>query len=156
MRAPGSQNRVIAMLRLFALWPSVLVLFGVVCPGKALAAGLFLTEMATPDLGTAAAGRAATADNAAIAFGNPAGMTRLDSSQMLVGLQPAYGITEFDKDNDTTVSGGNGGNALGFIPSMGATSSTARRPISSSAFRWVPTSVCLPDTRGSGPGVTTP
>ncbi len=53
-------------------------------------AGLFLTEMATPDLGTAAAGRAATADNAAIAFGNPAGMTRLDQSQMLIGIQPAY------------------------------------------------------------------
>ena len=57
----------------------------------ARAAGLFLTEMGTPDLGTAAAGRAAAADNAATAFGNPAGMTRLDSSQLLVGLQPGYG-----------------------------------------------------------------
>ena len=70
--------------------------------------------MATPDLGTASAGRAAAADNAATAFGNPAGMTRLDQSQMLVGIQPGYGITHFDKDNETTVSGGNGGNALGF------------------------------------------
>jgi long-chain fatty acid transport protein len=88
--------------------------------GSAQAGGLFLTEMATPDLGTAAAGRAATADNAAIAFGNPAGMTRLDSSQMLVGLQPAYGVVKFDKGNDTTVSGGNGGNAVGFFPGMGS------------------------------------
>lgn len=83
------------------------------------AAGLFLSEMATPDLGTAAAGRAAAADNAATAFGNPAGMTRLKESQLLVGLQPAYGISEFNKGDDTTVSGGNGGNALGFIPSAG-------------------------------------
>jgi long-chain fatty acid transport protein len=83
------------------------------------AAGLFLYEMATPDLGTASAGRAAAADNAATAFGNPAGMTRLDQSQMLVGIQPAYGISHFDKGNETTVSGGNGGNALGFIPGMG-------------------------------------
>ncbi len=85
---------------------------------KAHAGGLFLYEMATPDLGTASAGRAATADNAATALGNPAGMTRLDRSQMLVGIQPSYGIAHFDKDSETTVSGGNGGNALGFIPGL--------------------------------------
>ena len=84
------------------------------------AAGLFLYEMATPDLGTAAAGRAAMADNAATAFGNPAGMTRLDTSQMLIGVQPGYGVSHFDKGSDTTVSGGNGGNALGVIPGLGA------------------------------------
>ena len=88
-------------------------------PDRRWAGGLFLYEMATPDLGTASAGRAAAADNAATAFGNPAGMTRLDQSQMLVGIQPAYGISHFDKGNDTTVSGGNGGNALGFIPGLG-------------------------------------
>lgn len=85
---------------------------------KAHAGGLFLYEMATPDLGTASAGRAATADNAATALGNPAGMTRLDRSQMLVGIQPSYGISHFGKDSETTVSGGNGGNALGFIPGL--------------------------------------
>ena len=100
----------------------VVALLGVLGAGlsvPAWAGGLFLYEMATPDLGTASAGRAAAADNAATAFGNPAGMTRLDQSQMLVGIQPAYGITHFDKDNETTVSGGNGGNALGFIPGLG-------------------------------------
>ena len=86
---------------------------------SAHAGGLFLYEMGTPDLGTASAGRAAAADNAATAFGNPAGMTRLDQSQMLVGIQPAYGISHFDKGDDTTVSGGNGGNAFGFIPGLG-------------------------------------
>lgn len=91
---------------------------GMVFTITAHAGGLFLYEMATPDLGTASAGRAAAADNAATAFGNPAGMTRLDQSQMLVGIQPAYGISRFDKDNETTVSGGNGGNALGFIPGL--------------------------------------
>ena len=98
---------------------ALLGLFGTGLAGPAWAGGVFLYEMATPDLGTASAGRAAAADNAATAFGNPAGMTRLDQSQMLVGIQPAYGITHFDKGNDTTVSGGNGGNALGFIPGMG-------------------------------------
>ena len=95
------------------------MLAATVATTSAHAAGLFLYEMATPDLGTASAGRAAAADNAATAFGNPAGMTRLDQSQMLVGIQPGYGISHFDKDNETTISGGNGGNALGFIPGLG-------------------------------------
>lgn len=84
------------------------------------AAGMFLYEMATPDLGAASAGRAATADTAATAFGNPAGMTRLDGSQLLLGAQAAYGITHFDKDGETTVAGGNGGNASGFAPGAAA------------------------------------
>lgn len=88
--------------------------------GCAHAAGLFLTEMGTPDLGTAAAGRAALAEDAATAFGNPAGMSRLDQSQVLVGLQPAYGITEFKRGSGTTTTGGDGGNAMGFLPGMGA------------------------------------
>src|SRR5512133_3086402 len=56
--------------------------------GPSWAGGLFLYEMATRGLGTASAGRAAAADNAATAFGNPAGMIRLDTSQVLVGIQP--------------------------------------------------------------------
>ena len=95
------------------------VLAATVATTSAHAAGLFLYEMATPDLGTASAGRAAAADNAATAFGNPAGMTRLDQSQMLVGIQPGYGMTLFVKDKETSISGGNGGNALGFIPGLG-------------------------------------
>lgn len=88
--------------------------------GYAHAAGLFLTEMGTPDLGTAAAGRAALAVDASTAFGNPAGMARLDQSQIVVGIQPAYGITEFNRGSGTTTTGGNGGNAMGFLPGMGA------------------------------------
>ena len=71
--------------------------------------------MGTTDLGTASAGRAAIAKDASTAFGNPAGMTRLDRSQILVGVQPAYGISHFDKSGDTR-GGGNGGNAQGFAP----------------------------------------
>jgi long-chain fatty acid transport protein len=96
------------------------VLVATVATSGAQAGGLFLSEMATPDLGTASAGRAALAIDAATAFGNPAGMTRLDDTQMLAGIQPAYGISRFDRGNDTTVSGGNGGNALGLIPGLGA------------------------------------
>jgi long-chain fatty acid transport protein len=81
------------------------------------AAGLIFYEMGTPDLGTAAAGRAAMAQNAATVFGNPAGMTSLDRTQVLVGLQAVYGDVHFDRDESaTTFGGGNGANAAGWAP----------------------------------------
>jgi long-chain fatty acid transport protein len=86
-------------------------------PGSpATAAGFWLYEMGTPDLGTAAAGRAALAKDAATVFGNPAGMTSLDRSQLLVGTQVAIGDVHFDRGSATTVAGGNGGNAAGTFP----------------------------------------
>ena len=41
----------------------------------AMAAGFWIYEMGTPDLGAVSAGRAASAQDAATVFGNPAGMT---------------------------------------------------------------------------------
>jgi long-chain fatty acid transport protein len=82
----------------------------------ASAAGFWIYEMGTPDLGTASAGRAASAKDAATVFGNPAGMTNLDRSQLLVGTQLVVGDIHFNRDSGTTVAGGNGGNASGTIP----------------------------------------
>ena len=82
----------------------------------ASAAGFWLYEMGTPDLGTAAAGRAALAQDAATVFGNPAGMTSLEGSELMVGAQLIYGDVMFDRGPGTTVGGGNGGNAGGLIP----------------------------------------
>lgn len=87
--------------------------------GPAAAAGLWINEMGTPDLGTAAAGRAALAQDAATVFGNPAGMTALDRTQALAGLQVVHGTVKFDRDSDTTVSGNNGHNAAGTLPGGG-------------------------------------
>ena len=106
-------------LRIVPLAAMLIVAAGTVAPDAARAGGLFVTEMGTPDLGMAAAGRASTADNAATAFGNPAGMTRLEGSHLLVGLQGGYGIVEFDRGSESTVSGGNGGNASGGFPGAG-------------------------------------
>ncbi|RPJ12826.1 MAG: hypothetical protein EHM37_08395, partial [Deltaproteobacteria bacterium] len=78
-------------------------------------AGLWLYEMGTPDLGTAAAGRAALAADASMAGVNPAAMTRLDRSQMLVGLQGLYADIQFDTQT-SGFGGGDGGNAGGFVP----------------------------------------
>lgn len=83
----------------------------------AWAGGAGIYEMGTPDLGTAAAGRAALAQDASTAYGNPAGMTRLSSSQVLLGVMPFWVGLDFDADRPPTdVSGGNGGNAGGFSP----------------------------------------
>jgi long-chain fatty acid transport protein len=80
------------------------------------AGGLWLYEGGTPDLGTAAAGRAALAADASTAGVNPAGMSRLDRSQMLVALQGIYADVQFDTEL-SGFGGGDGGNAGGFVPS---------------------------------------
>jgi len=79
------------------------------------AAGLWLYEMGTPDVGTASAGMASRASDAATAFANPAGMTRLKESQLMVGLQPIYADVKFDTTS-STFGGGDGGNAGGIVP----------------------------------------
>jgi long-chain fatty acid transport protein len=86
-----------------------------VCNPPAYGAGLWLYEMGTPDVGTASAGMASRADDAATAFANPAGMTRLTESQLMVGVQPLYADIQFDTQK-ATFGGGDGGNAGGLVP----------------------------------------
>ena len=50
-------------------------------------AGLWLYERGTPDSMTGVAGRAASALEASTAVGNPAGMTRLEKPELILGLQ---------------------------------------------------------------------
>ena len=80
--------------------------------------GVWLYEGGTPDLGTAGAGRAALATDASTAGTNPAGMTRLDRSQMLSAVQGLYVNAKFDTQS-SGFGGGDGGNAGGFVPSGG-------------------------------------
>ena len=87
-----------------------------ILPGvPAEAAGLWLYEMGTPDVGTASAGMASRAADGATAFANPAGMTRLKESQLMVGVQPIYSNVKFDTEQ-ATFGGGDGGNAGGLAP----------------------------------------
>ena len=81
----------------------------------AFCAGIWLYEQGTPDMGSAAAGRAALATDASTAAVNPAGMTRLDRSQLLIGFQMLYIDAEFDTDF-AQFGGGDGGNAGGWVP----------------------------------------
>jgi long-chain fatty acid transport protein len=79
------------------------------------AGALWLYEEATPDMGVAGAGRQAAAQDASTSSGNPAGMTRLDSSQMAGGFMGIYPESKF-KVQETDVSGGGVGNAGRFAP----------------------------------------
>ena len=97
-------------------------------PRAVWAGGAWVYETGTADLGTASAGRAALAADASTAFGNPAGMTRLEGSQLQLGLQPLVVTTEFDVGPQTTTSGTNGGNAGGFVPAGGVYGVYGLRP----------------------------
>jgi long-chain fatty acid transport protein len=85
-------------------------------PGLGWAGGFFLYEVGTPDVGLASAGYAARAQDASTAFTNPAGMTMLDHSQLLAGIQPIYTHLNFSADGSTTTRGTDGGNALLPLP----------------------------------------
>ena len=85
------------------------------------AGGLWLYETGSPDMGTATAGRAAMARDASTAGSNPAGMTRLDRTQVMatalgLDVQAKFeGQTTFSNGLHTaTETAGNGHNA-GYI-----------------------------------------
>ncbi len=69
--------------------------------GSAQAGGLYLYEIGSADVGLAAAGYAARAQDAATAFTNPAGMTRLKQPSLLAGAQPMYLHMDFSADGNT-------------------------------------------------------
>jgi long-chain fatty acid transport protein len=85
---------------------------------SAQAGGLYLYELGTPDVGAAAAGWAARAQDATTVFTNPAGMTRLKKSELLVGTQPLYMHVEFSSDSKTTTTGKDG-DASTWLPAGG-------------------------------------
>ncbi len=91
---------------------------GTVLSHSALAGGIELYEIATPDVGLASAGYAARAQDASTVFRNPAGMSLLPGSQFQGGLQLTYGNVEFSKDANTSpfLGSDNGGNAVGALP----------------------------------------
>jgi long-chain fatty acid transport protein len=82
------------------------------------AGGLYLYELGTPDVGLAAAGYAARAQDASTAFTNPAGMTRLERPSLMLGVQPMYINLDFSSDSNTTVVG-DSGDSNGWIPAGG-------------------------------------
>jgi len=81
-------------------------------------AGIALYETGAPDLGTASAGRAAMAADASTVATNPAGMTLLDRTQLMIASGAMLPAIDFDRGPKTDVpgGGGGGGNAGVFFP----------------------------------------
>ena len=82
---------------------------------RADAGGIALYEVGPSQTALASAGWASRADDASTLFTNPAGMTRLKRSEVLVGVQPLYTDLAFSPDARTTTSGGNGSSRQ-FLP----------------------------------------
>ena len=95
--------------------------------GSARAGGLYLYEIGSPDVGLAAAGYAARAQDASTVFTNPAGMTRLQQPSLLAGAQPMYLHMDFSADGNTSreaakLPGGGAaddGDSNGWLPAGG-------------------------------------
>ena len=97
------------------------VMLTLYAPVGAFAGGLFLYEIGTPDTGYASAGYAARAGDPGTILTNPAGMTHLKESQLILGCHLLYGHGSFSPDRLTTdVPGSDGGNAIGLLPSLSA------------------------------------
>jgi long-chain fatty acid transport protein len=92
------------------------LVFTFLLPNAVLGGGLYVNEFGTPSMGNAGAGSNAEASDASTAFHNAAGMTRLDRPQFMLGGGVSYSEIRFDSDGTTGISGGNGGNAGGWIP----------------------------------------
>lgn len=87
----------------------------------ATAGGISLYEVGTPDVGLAAAGYSARAQDAATVLTNPAGMIRLDGNQVMLGAQVLYGDVRFSIQPGTSpaLGSGSGGNPVGSFPGGG-------------------------------------
>lgn len=121
MTAKGESKSIMKHTTKFNLF-CVALASAAVLPQPSEAAGLFLYEMGTPDVGLAGAGYAARAQDPSTVFRNPAGMSLLPGSQFQVGLQLTYGSVEFSQDANTgpSLAGDpNGGNAVGALPAGG-------------------------------------
>jgi long-chain fatty acid transport protein len=78
--------------------------------------GLYLPEHGGPATGTAMAGQAAIARDAQTAWLNPAGMTRLESAEVMVTVMPFYTDLSFSSSPATTLPGNDGGQQGGWLP----------------------------------------
>ncbi|MDX1453925.1 MAG: porin [Gammaproteobacteria bacterium] len=92
-------------------------------PGTSLAAGFQLSEQSGNGLGRAFAGGAAWAENATTVFYNPAGMTRLEDTQLVFGASVITLGADFDRTVTVDavgqpLTGGEGGDVgkLGGVP----------------------------------------
>ncbi len=94
---------------------------GALASTSAGAGGISLYEVGTADVGLAAAGYAARAQDASTVLTNPAGMTRLAGDQLTLGTQLLHADLGFSIGPGTSpaLGGNGGGNPVGWFPGGG-------------------------------------
>ena len=90
-----------------ALLAAMALSFGVLTSGNAVAGGIIIYEVGTEDVGLAAAGYAARAQDATTVLTNPAGMVRLDGTQVQLGTQLLYSDMKFTNSGASSPALGN-------------------------------------------------
>jgi long-chain fatty acid transport protein len=93
-------------------------------PAHAQCGGICLYENGSSDLGRAAAGAGARAQDASTVLWNPAGMTELEGHELQIGLIGSFGDVDPSLKAGTTPPIVSGGNASGFGPLFGGSFST--------------------------------
>lgn len=98
--------------------------------GQAVAGGILLYEAGTPDVGLGSAGWGARAQDASTILTNPAGMTRLEGTQIMLGAQALYGDYGFSigQGSSPDLGAGDGGNPIGWFPGGSAFVSYSASP----------------------------
>ena len=81
----------------------------------AWAGGLYISEFGTPSMGVASAGAQAVAVDASTAWHNPAGMTRLDSNQLMLTGGFLKATVKFDADANTPLQVGMAATRAGLL-----------------------------------------
>ena len=103
-----------------ASWGALSCLAALLCATASQAGGLLALEVGVTRNGTAGAGSAAHASDAATVFYNPAGMARLERAETVIGANLILSEVEFDAGAGTNIPGGSGGDAGGFAPGPSA------------------------------------
>jgi len=120
---PDTSDSTVSARRFRARALSTTGLVSLICmclgAGPVQAGGLYVNEFATPSMGTAGAGAQAWADDAATAWHNAAGMTRIDGNDVTLGAGIGSIDAEFDTDPGTPFGGGDGGDAGSLVPLLG-------------------------------------
>jgi len=103
-------------------------------PALAQDGGVTLIERGTPDQGTSGAGNTARAQDAATSHFNSAGMTRLERSQLMSGVNLILADVKFGDRNTT------GGTPRGNTNGGGHAAATSRPAAATSCGPWRTTS----------------
>lgn len=84
------------------------------------AGGLWISEYGQPTMGRAAAGEEAGTDDATTALFNPAAMSRLEKSEIMVTGGAIYSDIEFDLEQGSLVNGDGDGGSAGSVAPLGS------------------------------------